>query len=64
MTIKDRISELGLVDAQYLGDGVYMGHDREYIWLLTDRAQSGIHEIALEPDMIDRLHTEKQRLCV
>lgn len=61
-TVNERISELGLVDAKYIGDGVYMAHDNGAIWLLTDRWQRGIHEIALEPGMVDEVHKELDRL--
>jgi hypothetical protein len=40
--------------ATYLGDGVYASCDGWHIWLRTSR-ESGVHEIALEPPVIDAL---------
>lgn len=46
----------GELDAeQYLGDGVYVGHDGWQIWLRTER-ERGWHEIALEPHVLAAFH--------
>ncbi len=34
---------------RYLGDGVYVTFDGWQVWLHTDRADEGMHTIALEP---------------
>lgn len=38
----------------YIGDGVYAELDGFGVWLRTER-QSGVHEIYLEPQMLDIL---------
>ncbi len=49
----------GLQDPDYIGDGVYVGHDGYQIWLRTERiteeGQAIIHEIALEPGVWNAL---------
>lgn len=47
------MSIAGKLDAKdYLGDGVYIGHDGWQIWLRTKR-ENGWHEIALEPSVLE-----------
>lgn len=43
-----------LRDIQYLGDGVYAGHDGFQVWVYTDRLE-GRHYIALEPMVLAAL---------
>jgi hypothetical protein len=39
---------------RYIGDGVYASFDGFNIWLRTQR-ETGWHEIALEPEVLDAL---------
>lgn len=40
---------------QYLGDGVYVGHDGYQIWLETSNGISTTNRIALEPQVWAKL---------
>lgn len=42
-------------DKQYLGDGVYVGHDGYQIWLTVENGIEVTDAIALEPLVLDRL---------
>lgn len=42
------------INKEYLGDGVYAAFDGYNVWLTTPR-QNGTHEIALEPEVLDKL---------
>ena len=42
-------------NSTYLGDGVYGHFDGVYFWLLTERF-NGLHQIALDPQMISSLN--------
>ena len=46
---------------EYLGDGVYASTDGWHLWLRTPR-EGGIHEIALEPEVLARLDEYRRRL--
>jgi hypothetical protein len=51
----------GLQDVDYIGDGVYVGHDGYHVWLRTPR-ENGIHEIALDQRAFDALVHYRERL--
>jgi hypothetical protein len=40
---------------RYIGDGVYASTDGFQIWLVTERADAGLHYIALEPSVVKQL---------
>ena len=44
----------------YIGDGVYVSFDGEYIWLRCER-DGQIHEIGLEPSVWDNLKIYVER---
>ena len=42
-------------DKEYIGDGVYVGHDGYYLWLTTEDGIRVTNGIALEPPVMARL---------
>lgn len=48
-------------DMDYLGDGVYVGHDGYQLWLTTD-SHNNKELIALEPNVIKSLNNYFNRI--
>ena len=42
-----------LKDTNYIGDGVYVGHDGFHVWLVTHNGYTITNEVALEPAVIE-----------
>jgi hypothetical protein len=42
-------------DQEYIGDGVYVGHDGWHIWLYANHHENPTDKIALEPEVYERL---------
>lgn len=51
-----------LRDKQYLGDGVYAGHDGYQLWLYTDNGYGPTNKIALEPNVLKNMNEYWQRI--
>ena len=49
-------------DEQYLGDGVYAGHDGWHIWIWTSDGVTKSKPIALEPAVLDKLVRYRAKL--
>ena len=48
-------------DMDYMGDGVYVGHDGYQLWLTTDSHQN-IELIAIEPNVLKNLNNYFNRI--
>lgn len=44
-----------LKDPQYIGDGVYVGHDGYHIWLYANHHETPTDKVALEPAVYEQL---------
>lgn len=53
-----------LKDVDYLGDGVYVGHDDYQLWLLANSHEKPTDMIALEPSVYEALRRYAQRVGV
>lgn len=53
--------DLNFRDPQYLGDGVYVGHDGSQLWLRTGTHLNIYNQIALEPNVIKSLNDYAKR---
>jgi hypothetical protein len=42
-------------DQEYIGDGVYVGHDGWHIWLYANHRETPTDKVALEPQVYQRL---------
>lgn len=51
-----------LKDPEYIGDGVYVGHDGFAIWLYANDHQNPTDRVALEPDVYEALVAYVERL--
>ena len=49
MDIKQYVEYNGLMDATYIGDGVYAAHDGYQVWLITQHYDEPAIAIALPP---------------
>ena len=52
-----------LKDVEYLGDGVYAGHDGFNIWLVT-KVDGTWHEVALDPSVAISFKAYEQALTL
>ena len=42
-------------DKEYLGDGVYLGHDGYQLWITTENGYEVTNAIAIEPNLIPQI---------
>lgn len=61
MTPREELKQLQ--DKDYLGDGVYVGHDGYHLVLwLESTGAFGLNAIALEPGLLERLNRYVKRI--
>ncbi len=48
-------------DMDYMGDGVYVGHDGYHLWLTTD-SHENIELVAIEPNVLKNLNNYFNRI--
>ena len=56
--------EDGMRDVEYIGDGVYIGHDGFHLWLATMREDWQWHRIALDPSVFSNLCSYEKKLRI
>ena len=54
MDFRKRLLEAGIKDADYIGDGVYVGNDGFQIWLYV-ADEGGYNRVAIEPVVMEKL---------
>ena len=52
--MRKKLLEAGIKDADYLGDGVYVGNDGYNVWLYV-HGEAGYQRVALDPGTMTKL---------
>lgn len=59
--LKLRRLKMNKQDMDYMGDGVYVGHDGYQLWLTTD-SHENIELLAIEPNVLKNLNNYFNRI--